>query len=266
MSEYLAVCEQAARAGGAVLQDWIDRITVREKGPKDLVTDADLASQQAIRQIVLSAFPDHRFVGEEQDGAGNEAAQPSAMDEVAYRWIVDPLDGTLNYVRGLPSYAVSVALERGGDLLAGVVFDPMLDECFTAAAGRGAFLNGKRIRASRCKSLAEALVAVSFGTNVRRNSVEVRRFVEVLHTAQAVRRSGSAALNLCYIGAARLDAYFASSVKVWDVGAGVLVAREAGAVVMSILGQDFDLRRPDLAVAATAELHAELLEALSRAE
>jgi len=96
--------------------------------------------------------------------------------------------------------------------------------------------------------------------------VEVRRFVEVLHTAQAVRRSGSAALNLCYIGAARLDAYFASSVKVWDVGAGVLVAREAGAVVMSILGQDFDLRRPDLAVAATAELHAELLEALSRAE
>lgn len=266
MSEYLAVCEQAARAGGAVLQDWIDRITVREKGPKDLVTEADLASQQAIRQVVLSAFPDHEFLGEEQDGVGNDAVQPPASGDGAYRWIVDPLDGTLNYVRGLPSYAVSVALERGGDLLVGVVFDPMLNECFTAAAGRGAFLNGKRIQTSRCKSLSEALVAVSFGTEVRRNSVEVRRFVEILHTGQAVRRSGSAALNLCYVGAARLDAYFASSVKVWDVGAGVLVAREAGAAISSIMGREFDLRRPDLAVAATAELHEELLQALSLAE
>jgi myo-inositol-1(or 4)-monophosphatase len=266
MSDFMAVCEQAARAGGAALQDWEKRFTIREKGPKDLVTEADFASQQAIRKVVLSTFPDHRFLGEERDEADGDAAESAATGDGAYRWIVDPLDGTLNYIRGMPSYAVSVALERGGDVLAGVVFDPMLNECFAAAAGRGAFLNGNRIRASRCKSLPEALVAVSFSANVARDSVEVRRFVEVLHAGQAVRRSGSAALNLCYIASARLDAYFASSIQVWDVAAGVLVAREAGAFVTSIMGRDFDLRRPDLAVAATAELHAELLETLSRAE
>ncbi len=267
MSDFLAVCELAARAGGAELRNWVDRITVQEKGPKDLVTEADFASQQAIREVVLSAFPEHGFLGEERDEAGGKAAEPSAAGgDGAYRWIVDPLDGTLNYIRGLPSYAVSVALERGGDLLAGVVFDPLLDECFTAAAGEGAFLNGKRIRSSRCMSLDQALVAVSFSANVPRDSVEVRRFVEVLHAGQSARRSGSAALNLCYVGCARLDAYFASSVYVWDVAAGVLVAREAGAVVTSIVGCTFDLRQPDLAVAGTANLHVELLQALSRAE
>jgi myo-inositol-1(or 4)-monophosphatase len=243
-----------------------DRITIHEKGPKDLVTEADFASQRAIRGVVLSAFPGHRFLGEEQDGADDDVDPSAATGEQAFRWIVDPLDGTLNYVRGMPSYAVSVALERSGCLLAGVVFDPMLNECFAAAAGRGAFLNGKRILASRCKSLSDALVAVSFSANVARDSVEVRRFVEVVHSAQAVRRSGSAALNLCYVASARLDAYFASSVQVWDVAAGVLVAREAGASISSIMGSDFDLRRPDLAVAATADLHSELLQALSLAE
>jgi myo-inositol-1(or 4)-monophosphatase len=266
MSDFMAVCEQAARAGGAVLQDWVDRITVQAKGPKDLVTEADFASQQAIREVVLSAFPEHRFLGEERDETARNAAEPPAPGDGAYRWIVDPLDGTLNYIRGLPSYAVSVALERGGDLLAGVVFDPMLNECFTAAAGGGAFLNGKRIRSSRCRSLDQALVAMSFSANVPRDSVEIRRFIEVLHASQAMRRSGSAALNLCYVGCGRLDAYFASSVYVWDVGAGVLVAREAGAVVTSIVGRTFDLRQPDLAVAGTANLHVELLQALSRAE
>lgn len=267
MSDFLAVCEQAARAGGAALQDWVNRVTPQEKGPKDLVTEADFASQQAIREVVLSAFPEHRFLGEERDEAQERAAAPTGrLGDGDHRWIVDPLDGTLNFIRGLPSYAVSVAVERGGDLLAGVVFDPMLDECFTAAAGCGAFLNGKPIRPSRCRSLAQALVAVSFSANVPRDSVEVRRFVEILQASQSMRRSGSAALNLCYVGCARLDAYFASSLYVWDVGAGVLVAREAGATVTSIMGHSFDLRRPDLAIAATADLHAELLQALARAE
>lgn len=264
MHDFLAVCEQAARAGGVVLQDWVDRITIREKGPKDLVTEADFASQHAIRQIVLSAFPDHQFLGEECDSPGDNAI--NKLDDGAFRWIVDPLDGTLNYIRGMPSYSVSVALERSGELLAGVVFDPMLGECFKAAPGRGAFLNERPICVTRCASLAEAMVAVSFSANVPRGSIEVSRFIEALHAGQSVRRTGSAALNLCYVGAGRLDAYFASSIQSWDVAAGVLIAREAGAVITSITGRVFDLRRPDLAVAATAELHAELIQALSRAE
>lgn len=266
MSDFLAVCELAARAGGAELRNWVDRITVQEKGPKDLVTEADFASQQAIREVVLSAFPEHGFLGEERDEAGGKAAEPSAAGgDGADRWIVDPLDGTLNYIRGLPSYAVSVALERGGDLLAGVVFDPLLDECFTAAAGEGAFLNGKRIRSSRCMSLDQALVAVSFSANVPRDSVEVRRFVEVLHAGQSARRSGSAALNLCYVGCAvgRLFCFVGLRLgrsRRRACGSG------AGAVVTSIVGCTFDLRQPDLAVAGTANLHVELLQALSRAE
>lgn len=268
MSDHLSVCERAARAGGAVLRDWLGRTTAQQKGPKDLVTEADFASQRAIRDVVLSAFPEHLFLGEERD---QEAGDPSAKSDSgpgdgAYRWIVDPLDGTLNYARGLPSFAVSVALERGGQLLVGVVYDPLLDECFTALAGGGAFLNGKPIRSSRCTVLAEALVAVSFSSNLPRGSGEIGRFAEVLHAAQAIRRLGSAALNLSYIACGRLDAYFVSSIHLWDVGAGVLLAREAGAVVTSILGRNFDLRRPDLAVAATSDLHLELLQALSRAE
>jgi len=266
MLDFLTVCEQAARAGGAILQDWIDRFAIREKGPKDLVTDADFASQQAIRQIVLSAFPDHQFLGEEYDADSGQDRIESASDTPALRWIVDPLDGTLNYIRGMPSYAVSVALERSGELLAGVVFDPMLDECFKAAPGRGAFLNGQPIRTTRCAALGEALVAISLSANVTRGSVEVSRFLEALYTSQSVRRTGSAALNLCYVGAGRLDAYFASSPQPWDVAAGVLIAREAGAVLTSIAGSAFDLRHPELAASATAPLHAELLQALSRAE
>ncbi len=264
MQEFLTVCEQAARAGGAVLQDWVDRITIREKGPKDLVTEADYASQHAIRQIVLSAFPDHQFLGEECDSTGDRATIEA--DAGRFRWIVDPLDGTLNYIRGMPSYSVSVALERSGDLIAGVVLDPMLGECFKAAPGRGAFLNDRPIRASRCKSLRDAMVAISLSANVTRGSIEVSRLVEAVHTAQSIRRTGSAALNLCYVGAGRLDAYFASSIQSWDVAAGILIAREAGAVITSISGSRFDLRRPDLAAAATIELHAELIQALSRAE
>lgn len=264
MDAFLQVCEQAARIGGSILQDWVDRITVREKGPKDLVTEADFASQEAIRQVVLSAFPDHQFLGEETDSAAK--SEVGDRVEGSFRWIVDPLDGTLNYIRGMPSYSVSVALERYGEVLVGVVFDPMLDECFTAARGRGAFLNGRPLRTSPRRSLSEGLVAISFSADVPRGSIEVRRFVETLHAAQSVRRTGSAALNLCYVGAGRLDAYFASSIKTWDVAAGILIAREAGAVITSINGREFDLWRPDLAVAATAQMHAELLQALSRAE
>lgn len=264
MDDFLTVCEHAARVGGAVLLDWADRITAREKGPKDLVTEADIASQQAIRQVLLSAFPDHQFLGEESETETESTS--NGGEHAGFRWIVDPLDGTLNYVRGMPSYSVSIALEQNSNVLVGVVFDPLLDECFVAAQGRGAALNGKPLRSSSCRSLSQALVAISFSADVPRGSIEVRRFIEALHAAQSVRRTGSAALNLCYVAAGRLDAYFASSVKSWDVAAGILIAREAGAVVTSIRGGEFDLGHPDLAAAATADVHADLLRALSRAE
>lgn len=263
MTNYLDICEQAARVGAEILLDRQGTVEAITKGPKDIVTEADLASQNAILQILSGAYPDHLMMAEESNGESHGAG-PIGPNQ--YRWIVDPLDGTINYVHGIPSFAVSIALERGGKVLVGVVYDPVLDECFTASNGEGAFLNGKRIYASGCESMEDALMAVSFSANVPRGSVEIRRFVEVLHASHTIRRLGSAALNLCYVASGRLDGYVASSVKAWDVAAGALLLQEAGAIITSLEGGSLDLYRPRFACAATAQLHAELMEILSRAE
>ncbi len=257
MPDYIKTCERAARAGGEVLLSWRTRFKAREKAPKDLVTEADLESQQVIQSLLLGEFSEHVFLGEES----TPDAQAGA-DEAEFRWIVDPLDGTVNYVHQLPSFAVSVALERRGELLAGVVCDPVLDECYTASAGQGAFLNGRPISVSRCGRLREALVAASLSAGVERDAPEVQQFIEVIYAAQAVRRLGSAALNLSYVAAGRLDAYWATSVKIWDVAAGVLILREAGGEISGIDGQPFCLERPHFVSAASAPLHAELLQVL----
>jgi myo-inositol-1(or 4)-monophosphatase len=256
--EYLRVCENAVRAGGQVVQDWAGRFDVRKKGPADLVTQADLASQEAVRKIVLGAFPDHCLLGEEA-----EPGQKS-VERAEYRWIVDPLDGTTNYVHGVPHYCVSLGLERNGRLLVGAVYDPNLDECFTAVEGQGAWLNGKPIRASGVSMLSEALAAVGFPPNVQPDSPDLRLFLEMVPRCQGIRRTGSSALNLCYIGAGRFDLYWSYSTKIWDVAAGVLIVREAGGCVTSPDGGEFVLEGADFLAAATLELHARLREVAVR--
>ena len=165
MPDYMTVCEQAARAAGATLLDWVGKFSVREKGRTDLVTEADFASQETIRRIVLDAFPDHSLLGEED----SPAKGPQRRTE--YRWVADPLDGTTNYVHGVPHFAVSLALERNGVPLVGAVFDPMLEECFCTAAGGGAFVNGSPIHVSRVADLGEAVVCTGLppgsGTGTR---------------------------------------------------------------------------------------------------
>ena len=259
MPDFIKVCEQAARAGGDVLLKWQQRIQAREKGPKDLVTQADIESQEVIQEILLNAFPDHGFVGEE-DPHGAAVGPPP---EGEYCWVVDPLDGTANYVHGLQSFAVSIALRCGADVVAGTVYDPIRDECYNAVRGQGAWLNGAAIAVSGCRVLQEALVAVSFPASVPRDCEEIAGFIEVLHRSRAVRRLGSAALNLSYLAAGRLDGYWASSVKIWDVAAGVLLVQEAGGVVSGLGGNAFDLDAPNLATAASSELHAELMSVLT---
>jgi myo-inositol-1(or 4)-monophosphatase len=259
MSRILAVCELAARAGGEVLLQWRGKTTTREKGRRDLVTEADLASQKAIRSTIFQTFPDHDFLGEETI-PGEEAA-PRASE---YRWIVDPLDGTTNYVHGLPSYAVSVALEKRGEIVAGCVFDPVLNECYTAHKGGGAFVNGEAIGVSACQTLDQAMIAASLPPHVPRDSVEIARLVEVIHACQALRRLGSAALNLCYVAQGRLDGYWATSVKIWDIAAGMLIVQEAGGVITSLSSGPVDFDKPWFAAAATSRLHDELLGLLNR--
>jgi myo-inositol-1(or 4)-monophosphatase len=251
------LCEHAARAGGQAIASWVGRFGVHKKGPADLVTEADWASQEAIRKAVLLACPGHHFVAEESD------AEPRFDAE--YCWVVDPLDGTTNFVHQVPHYAVSVALAHHGQVIVGVVFDPLADECFAAERGKGARLNGKPIHASRVSELAEALVAASFASSVNFPSPEVNQFVATLLACQAVRRTGSAALNLCYVASGRFDAFWSLSTKAWDVAAGMLLVEEAGGVVTSAAGGAVNLYVPHPVACATAELHRQFLGLLRTA-
>lgn len=255
MPTYLEVCEHAARTGGAILLDWQSRFTVREKGRSDLVTEADLASQEAVQRILLAAFPRHGFLAEEN------VAIPS--QEHGLRWIVDPLDGTTNYVHHLPDYAVSVALEQHGRILVGCVFNPATGECFTSARGDGAYLNGRRIRVSEVDDIAQALVGASFPASVTRKSIEIDQFAEMLVTCQSLRRLGSAAMNLCFVAAGRMDGYWATAIKPWDIAAGILFVVEAGGVVSDVSRQPLDLDRPRL-LAASCERLADAIASVLR--
>lgn len=253
MPDFLAICEQAARAGGEKLLEWMGRITVREKGPSDLVTDADLASQEAVRSVVLGAFPDHDFLSEE------EPHRPISPDsEPQYRWIVDPLDGTTNYVHQIPEFAVSLALERGGEVLVGTVFNPISRECFTAARGEGAYLNGRRLHVSHVEVLGGAVVVASFPPKIATDSPIIADFLRIIGAAQSMRRTGSAALNLSFLAAGRYDGFWARDTKIWDVAAGHLLIAEAGGLMTGLDGSPFRLDRPQFVAAATEPLHREL--------
>jgi len=266
MPEFLDVCLEAAKRGGDVLLDWQDRFQAREKGPKDLVTEADLAAQEAVRETIRNAFPDHDFLGEEDAPERKARGLPPITERRSeFRWIVDPLDGTTNYVHHLPGYAVSIALQRENTLECGVVYDPLTQECFVAERGKGATLNGKRLTTSGCRHIDQALVAVSFSPHVTRESAEIKRFVEILLASQSVRRLGSAALNLSYVAAGRLDGYLATSVSIWDIAAGVLLVEEAVGNVAGLDGLALCLERPELVAAASRPLLDDLVMAIGRA-
>jgi myo-inositol-1(or 4)-monophosphatase len=245
--ELLAVCEQAARAGARELADWRGRFTAREKAAHDLVTDADLASERAIRACIAAHYPDHGVLGEEAPAA-EQLQRP-------YCWVVDPLDGTTNYVHGFPAYGVSIAVASRGRLLAGVVYDPLREECFAAALGEGARLNGQPMTTSGAGQLADALLAVSFPAQVTLESPDVRAFLRVAPLCQAVRRTGSAALNLAYVACGRLDGHWAHEIHPWDAAAGVLLVQEAGGTATACNGQPFNLAAGHYLTAATASLH-----------
>lgn len=262
-SRHLAAAIEAARAGAAELMARRDDRRVSEKGPRDLVTDADLASQQAIRQGLSSVYPEYAFVGEEAGENEPPAAVHHGTADAPPCWVVDPLDGTVNYVHGLASFAVSIGLYAAGKMRLGVILDPVADELFTALDGKGAHCNGKPIRVSDTKNLDEALVVGSFRAGIRGNDPEVQRWVRVLERAQSLRRLGSCALNMCYVAAGRLDAYWATSVHAWDTAAGTVIAREAGAILTRDDGAPFDDWNPRLCLSGTRELHQALLSVLA---
>jgi len=257
--EFLDACLKtacnAALLGGKILQDWRGRFSVREKSRANLVTEADEASQQAIYDYIHDRFPEHGFLGEE----GLEENPRNSE----FQWIIDPLDGTSNYVHGFPYYAVSIALERSGELLVGVIHDPNRQDMFTAVAEGGAFLNGEPIRTSGESDLGQAMGMASLPVAPRPDDPAIQRFLMGLQHLQTVQRSGSAALNLAGVAAGRVDVFWSTSLNPWDVAAGVLLVREAGGTVTNMAGDSIDIMVSSLVAASTSKIQQDLSDVLN---
>ncbi|MFN7732593.1 MAG: inositol monophosphatase family protein [Pirellula sp.] len=259
----LSVAIDAAKQAGAILREMLHVAVVREKGQNDLVTDADLAAQSAIAKVLLGAYPDHGFLGEEDATASNHPPlDPQSPKE--WLWVVDPLDGTTNFAHGMHNFATSIALTYRRKPVLGAVYDPMADEMYTAIAGQGAWLNGERLSSSGCAQLNQALIAASLPPRLNPDSLEIQQFIRVMLESQSIRRLGSAALNLCYVAAGRLDGYWGGNLQAWDIAAGSLIVMESGAHLCRHDGKPFDLWNGQVLAAATATLAQSLMRCLSQ--
>lgn len=252
LDDLLETAIQAAHEGGRVLQDWVGRFSVKEKRRADLVTEADHESQQAIFEIISQRFPSHGFLGEE---GLNKA--PTNSD---YRWVIDPLDGTSNYVHGFPYYAVSIAVQKGDALVASVVFDPTRNETFSAAKGQGATLNGTDISVSGETEMGRAMGMASLPVGSDHTDPAVQRFLISMSHLQTVQRTGSAALNLASIASGRIDVFWSTSLKPWDMAAGILLVEEAGGSVTNLNGGKIDIMIPDILAACSDRIAGELID------
>ena len=229
---------QVARDAGNVLVDRLGRaLQVSNKGAIDLVTEADLASEKLIIERIRSHYPRHAILAEES-GASEDSGNPSAAE---WKWIIDPLDGTTNYAHGYPCFCVSIGVERAGKLELGVVYDPMRNEMFAAERGQGATLNERPVRVSKVDDLGRAMLCTGFPYNVHERPDFARDFTNFTMHAQAVRRDGSAALDLAYIACGRFDGFWEDGLNPWDLAAGVLLIEEAGGRVTDFNGTTLDI-------------------------
>jgi myo-inositol-1(or 4)-monophosphatase len=253
MNPVTNIAVRAARQAGSLLLRYhnrLDELTVSQKSDRDYVTEADRAAEDAIIATIRKAYPDHGFLAEESGAHGKGD----------HLWIIDPLDGTTNFLRGLPQFAISIALRHRGQLVTGVVYDPLREELFTAEKGGGAFLNDRRMRVSSRKGLEGALI----GTGI---PFRDQRFVDqylgmlkaLLRDTSGIRRPGSAALDFAYVAAGRLDGFWELGLSTWDFAAGALLVREAGGVVTDLSGGERYLDTGNV-VAGGIKVHAEMLK------
>lgn len=246
----------ARRAGNTIVrgQQRLSEVKVERKGHQDYVSQVDRDAEAAIIDTLLTAYPDHAILAEESGERGSS-------DHV---WVIDPLDGTLNYLHGFPQYAVSIALTVRGRVEQAVVYDPTRDELFTASRGAGAQLNGQRLRVGRCQHLANALLATGFPVRHKENlAASLATFGDVLGACADVRRPGAAALDLAYVACARLDGFWETGLKPWDVAAGALLVQEAGGLVGDPQGGESHLASGDI-VAANPKVFRQLLGVLGQ--
>jgi myo-inositol-1(or 4)-monophosphatase len=260
LDELAAVAVDLAQDAGAILRDRFDRPhDIQFKSAIDMVTEADKASEALIAERLRARYPTHRLLGEEgaRGAAGTEAASP-------FRWVIDPLDGTTNFAHNMPGFAVSIGLEYGGTPVVGVVFDPIRDELFLARQGGGATLNGATLRVSSSDDLLRSLLATGFSYDLAKRPKQAETWLAFLTRVQAIRQTGSSALNLCAVAAGRLDGYWEDAVLPWDVAAGVLMVREAGGTVSRFRGEPFATDDGDL-VASNGLMHDSMLTIINQA-
>lgn len=247
---FLETAVEIARESGALLSQHLGKIGFELKGDYDLVTEADRASERLIVERLRSYFPTHGLVGEE--GADHKGTSE-------YHWYIDPLDGTTNFAHGYPVFNVTMALERAGELICGVIFDPERREMFTVERGAGAYLNNRKISVSKTTRLEDTLVATGFPSRKRHLNYNVHFYHQLAMCTHGVRRGGSAAIDLAYVACGRLDAFWEFTLNPWDMAAGVLMVEEAGGRVTDIHGGAHSLRSPHI-VSDNGRIHDELLE------
>jgi myo-inositol-1(or 4)-monophosphatase len=257
MTSELEAAMAAARAAGRLLhQHWNETHQVRWKGQADPVTEMDRQAEELIADMLRQAFPTYGLVGE-------EGGEQFVSDDL--RWLVDPLDGTTNYMRGYPLFAVSIGLEKAGQLVAGVVYNPVLDELFAAERGGGATLNGRPIRVAPTTELRNSVLASGFPYDARRdernNGVHWNSF---LRRVLSMRADASAALDLCHVAMGRIDGFWELELGPWDMAAGVVIVEEAGGRVTQVSGDPFSPYQPSV-LASNGHLHAEMLVVLNGA-
>jgi myo-inositol-1(or 4)-monophosphatase len=248
---YLETAVEIAREAGALVANYLERrVPFETKGEFDLVTVADRASEKLIVERLRSHFPAHGIMAEEGGGVENASE---------YRWFVDPLDGTTNFAHGFPFFNVTLALARAGEVIAGVVFDPVRQEMFTAERGAGAYLNNRRIHVSGARRIADSLASTGFPSRKRHHNVNIHFYYQLAMASHGVRRTGSAALDLAYVAAGRLDFFWEFGLKPWDMAAGTLLVQEAGGRVTDMRGGEHSVAASETLLADNAALHDEVV-------
>jgi len=262
LATFMKIALRVARQAGALLQAASrEKIEVTYKGVRNLVTNVDRASETLIVRTLLRHFPTHRILAEEGHAVGTDA---DVSPRSRYCWLVDPLDGTTNYAHRFPFYSVSIALAIDDVVQLGVVYDPIRRECFSAAIGVGAQLNGRAIAVSSTARLKNSLLVTGFSADIQTNpNNNFDHFTRLSLKAQAVRRTGSAALDLCYVAAGRSDGFWEMNLHPWDTAAGSLIVTQAGGRISRFSGKPHTLDAPDI-LATNSRIHSEMVRTFAR--
>jgi myo-inositol-1(or 4)-monophosphatase len=254
--QLLSTAWEAANAAGEIIRtNWLRPRSIDYKGAIDLVTSVDREAERKIVEVLRRDFPCHAILAEEQTAIEGKAAE--------FRWIIDPLDGTTNFAHNYPHVGVSIALERSGDVILGLVYDPLRRECFRAVKGQGATLNGAPIRTSAIGELDKALLATGFPYDRREHAgYYLSFFTAFLTRCQGIRRNGAAALDLCYVASGRIDGFWELKLKPWDIAAGALIVAEAGGSISDFSGAPLSIHGNET-LASNGMIHPEMVTVLS---